>query len=108
VLLLCGIVIGAHVLGVFSVNPSVAHFFADLGNLLLMFFAGLDIDFALFRHARDRSYFLGIEYAVPSVDWVVSRHGSRDIAGQSNKDKARLLESTTRLTNRKTSLGEAL
>jgi Kef-type K+ transport system membrane component KefB len=31
-LLLCGIVIGPHVLGIFPLHPSVADFFADLGN----------------------------------------------------------------------------
>src|SRR5271166_6431476 len=51
-LLLCGVVIGSHVLGVFAVHPSIADFFADLGKLLLMFFAGLEIDLALFRRAR--------------------------------------------------------
>jgi len=51
-LLLCGVLIGPHVLGIFPVHPSVADFFADLGKLLLMFFAGLEIDLALFRRAR--------------------------------------------------------
>src|SRR5271167_609984 len=59
-LLLCGVVIGPHVLGVFPVHPSIADFFADLGKLLLMFFAGLEIDLALFRRARTRSIVFGL------------------------------------------------
>jgi len=59
-LLLCGVVIGPHVLGFFPVHPSIADFFADLGKLLLMFFAGLEIDLALFRRARTRSIIFGL------------------------------------------------
>jgi len=59
-LLLCGVVIGPHVLGVFAVHPSIADFFADLGKLLLMFFAGLEIDLVLFRRARTRSIIFGL------------------------------------------------
>src|SRR5208282_6127850 len=59
-LLLCGVVIGPHVLGVFPVHPPTAEFFADLGKLLLMFFAGLEIDLALFRRARTRSIIFGL------------------------------------------------
>ena len=58
--LLCGVLIGPHVLGIFPVHPSVADFFADLGKLLLMFFAGLEIDLALFRRARTRSIIFGL------------------------------------------------
>ena len=42
-----------------TVRP-VADFLAELGKLLLMFFAGLEIDLALFRRARNRSIALGI------------------------------------------------
>jgi len=59
-LLLCGVVIGPHVLGFFPEHPAVADFFADLGKLLLMFFAGLEIDLALFRRARTRSVIFGL------------------------------------------------
>ena len=58
-LLLCGVLIGPHVFGVFPVNAPIADFFADLGKLLLMFFAGLEIDLALFRRARTRSVTFG-------------------------------------------------
>lgn len=59
-LLLSGVLIGPHVLGVFPVHPAVADFFADLGKLLLMFFAGLEIDLALFRRARTKSITFGL------------------------------------------------
>ncbi len=59
-LLLCGVLIGPHVLGIFPAQHPVADFFADLGKLLLMFFAGLEIDLALFRRARTRSIIFGL------------------------------------------------
>lgn len=58
--LLSGVVIGPHVLEVFSPHPAIAEFFANLGKLLLMFFAGLGIDLALFRRARTRSIIFGL------------------------------------------------
>jgi Kef-type K+ transport system membrane component KefB len=59
-LLLSGVVFGPHVLGFFAVHPLIADFFADLGKLLLMFFAGLEIDLDLFRRARNRSVIFGL------------------------------------------------
>src|SRR5271157_1760754 len=41
-LLLSGVVLGPHVLGLFGEHAPIADFFAELGKLLLMFFAGLD------------------------------------------------------------------
>ena len=58
-LLLGGIVVGPYGLGIFPVHPAVADFFAELGKLMLMFFAGLEIDLALFRRARNRSILFG-------------------------------------------------
>jgi hypothetical protein len=52
-LLLCGVVIGPHILRVFPLDASIAGFF--VGKLLLMFFAGLEIDLGLFRRERIRS-----------------------------------------------------
>src|SRR5271167_407622 len=54
-LLLSGVIVGPYVLGFFSTNRPIADFLAELGKLLLMFFAGLEIDLALFRQARNRS-----------------------------------------------------
>src|SRR5580698_4851461 len=59
-LLLAGVIIGPPVLAVFGQERPIAEFFADLGKLLLMFFAGLEIDLALFRKARNRSVVFGL------------------------------------------------
>ncbi len=59
-LLLAGVLIGPYVLGVFGQQRPIAEFMADLGKLLLMFFAGLDIDLALFRRAQRRSTIFGL------------------------------------------------
>ena len=59
-LLLGGVLIGPYVLGVFSTDRPIADFMAELGKLLLMFFAGLEIDLALFGRARNRSITFGI------------------------------------------------
>jgi Kef-type K+ transport system membrane component KefB len=58
-LLLGGIVVGPYGLGIFPVHPAVADFLAELGKLMLMFFAGLEIDIALFQRARNRSILFG-------------------------------------------------
>ena len=54
-LLLGGIAMGPYVLDIFGKVGPVADFMAELGKLLLMFFAGLEIDLALFMRARNRS-----------------------------------------------------
>jgi Kef-type K+ transport system membrane component KefB len=59
-LLVGGVIIGPYVLGFFGTNRPIADFMAELGKLLLMFFAGLEIDLALFRRARNRSIIFGI------------------------------------------------
>jgi Na+:H+ antiporter len=59
-LLLSGILIGPHVLGIFGENTPIADFFSELGKLLLMFFAGLEIDLALFRQARRKAITFGL------------------------------------------------
>ena len=59
-LLLTGVVIGPHVLGLFRENRPIADFFADLGKLLLMFSAGLEIDLVLFRRAKNKSILFGL------------------------------------------------
>ena len=63
-LLLGGVIIGPYVLGFFGTDRPIADFMAELGKLLLMFFAGLDIDLALFRRARNRSIAFGITTTV--------------------------------------------
>jgi Kef-type K+ transport system membrane component KefB len=59
-LLLCGVVIGPHVLGFFGEHAPIADFFAELGKLLLMFFAGLEIDIEQFRRQRNKSIIFGL------------------------------------------------
>ena len=61
-LLLCGVVLGPHVVGFFGKGPHrfIGDFFAQMGKLLLMFFAGLEIDLALFRKTRNKSILFGV------------------------------------------------
>ena len=59
-LLLFGVVLGPHVLGFFGEHRPIADFFAELGKLLLMFSAGLEIDIAPFRRAQTRSIIFGL------------------------------------------------
>jgi Kef-type K+ transport system membrane component KefB len=59
-LLIGGVVVGPYVLDIFGTVRPIADFLAELGKLLLMFFAGLEIDLELFRRARNRSIALGI------------------------------------------------
>src|SRR6516162_3435278 len=54
-LLLTGVAIGPHGLDVAGQNRPVAEFFAQLGALLLMFFAGLEIDLTRFRQAHRKT-----------------------------------------------------
>ena len=67
-LLLGGVIVGPYVLGVFSTDRPIADFLAELGKLLLMFFAGLEVDLALFRRARNRSIAFGLATtAIPLI-----------------------------------------
>jgi Kef-type K+ transport system membrane component KefB len=59
-LLLAGVVLGPSGLHVAPQHGEVAHFFADVGKLLLMFFAGLEIDLAQFQRVRNRSLGFGV------------------------------------------------
>ena len=51
-LLLSGVVVGPHVLGIFGEQRPIAEFLADLGKLLAMFVAGLEIDLEHFRQVQ--------------------------------------------------------
>jgi Kef-type K+ transport system membrane component KefB len=59
-LLLFGVVLGPYVLGLFGEDRPIANFFAELGKLLLMFSAGLEVDIILFRKAQTRSIIFGL------------------------------------------------
>ena len=59
-LLLSGVVLGPHGLDVFGQNRPIAGFLAELGKLMLMFFAGLEIDLVRFRQAQQRAIIFGL------------------------------------------------
>ena len=59
-LLLSGVVLGPHMLDVIPPQHPVAEFFSELGMLLLMFFAGLEINLTLFREKLFRSIVFGV------------------------------------------------
>src|SRR5215831_3867979 len=59
-LLVAGIILGPFVLGIFIKEHPIADFFADLGKLLLMFYAGLDVDLALFRRSQRKVTIFGL------------------------------------------------
>jgi Kef-type K+ transport system membrane component KefB len=67
-LLLAGVALGPNGLGTFPEEAPVAHFFADIGKLLLMFFAGLEIDLSQFRRTGARSLVFGfLTFSIPLV-----------------------------------------
>jgi Kef-type K+ transport system membrane component KefB len=59
-LLLTGVLVGPQGLELIGRNHPIADFFADFGRLLLMFFAGLEIDLSLVRKARTKLYVFGV------------------------------------------------
>src|SRR5215472_9697504 len=59
-LLLAGIILGPFVLDIFGEQRPIADFFSDLGKLLLMFYAGLDVDLALFRQSQRKVTIFGL------------------------------------------------
>ncbi len=59
-LLLFGVLLGPHVFGFFGEHRPIASFFAELGKLLLMFGAGLEIDISLFRRFQKRAVVFGL------------------------------------------------
>ena len=58
--LFAGVLTGPHVLGLFKEHAPVADFCAEIGKLLLMFCAGLEINLALFNKARRRTVLFGL------------------------------------------------
>jgi Kef-type K+ transport system membrane component KefB len=59
-LLLCGVLFGPYGLELIGKNRPIADFLAELGKLMLMFIAGLEIDLALFQRVRRRSMMFGL------------------------------------------------
>jgi Kef-type K+ transport system membrane component KefB len=67
-LLLAGIAFGPYGLQVGPRHNEVAEYFAEIGKLLLMFFAGLEIDLQQFQRTRNRSLGFGFAtFAIPLV-----------------------------------------
>ncbi|MFO0807611.1 MAG: cation:proton antiporter [Gemmataceae bacterium] len=67
-LLAAGVVLGPSGLHVAPKHGEVAQFFADIGKLLLMFFAGLELDLVQFQQVRNRSLAFGVaSFAFPIV-----------------------------------------
>src|SRR5580765_4801979 len=59
-LMAAGVLIGPFGLQLAPNHGEVAHFFAELGKLLLMFFAGMEIDLVQFNRTRNRSVGFGL------------------------------------------------
>src|SRR5689334_5435743 len=59
-LLLCGALIGPYGLQIFGHTRPIADFFSELGKILLMFMAGLEIDLALFKRVQRRAITFGV------------------------------------------------
>lgn len=71
-LLVAGIVIGPHGLKIIPQNAPVAHFLAEMGKLMLMMFAGIEIDHALFARTWKRSALFGLfTFLLPLLAGVV-------------------------------------
>ena len=58
-LLFAGVLIGPHGVELIGENHPIAGFFSEIGRLLLMFFAGLEIDLSLLQQARNRLCIFG-------------------------------------------------
>jgi len=59
-LLLAGTFLGPHVLDVFGKDVPVWDFVSELGKLLLMFYAGLEVNLQLFRQSQKRVTIFGL------------------------------------------------
>jgi Kef-type K+ transport system membrane component KefB len=66
--ILAGIVLGPQVLSVLNPDGKVVGFFADIGKLLLMFFAGFEVDIEQFNRARRKAATFGaLTFSAPFV-----------------------------------------
>src|SRR5690349_16135028 len=59
-LLLSGALIGPYGLEIFGHTRPIADFLSELGKILLMFMAGLEIDLALFRRVQRKAITFGV------------------------------------------------
>ena len=66
--ILAGIILGPNLLAVLNPDGKVVNFFADIGKLLLMFFAGFEVDIEQFNRARRKAATFGLlTFACPFV-----------------------------------------
>ncbi|MBI2740472.1 MAG: cation:proton antiporter [Rhodospirillales bacterium] len=66
--ILAGIILGPNVLAVLNPDGKVVVFFADIGKLLLMFFAGFEVDIEQFNRARRKAATFGLlTFSTPFV-----------------------------------------
>ena len=63
-LVLFGVLVGPHALGFVHERHPVANFVSEIGSILLMFTAGLELDIAQFRRTKFRSFSFGIVAAI--------------------------------------------
>lgn len=67
-LLAAGVLFGPYGLQVGPKHNEVAEYFAEVGKLLLMFFAGLEIDVEQFQKTRNRSFTFGLAtFSLPLI-----------------------------------------
>ena len=59
-LLLAGVLIGPYGLEIFGKTRPIADFFGELGKILLMFMAGLEIDLDMFRRVQKKAMTFGV------------------------------------------------
>ena len=72
-LLLAGVALGPSGLHVAPEHGEVAHFFSDIGKLLLMFFAGLEVDLDQFARVKKRSMGFGVAtFALPMAAGIAA------------------------------------
>jgi Kef-type K+ transport system membrane component KefB len=71
-LLLAGVILSPGALHIVSEEAPVAEFFAEIGKLLLMFFAGLEIELSQFRRTGGRSLLFGaLTFSLPLAAGVL-------------------------------------
>lgn len=75
--IIAGIILGPQLLSVLKPEGEIVRFFSDIGKLLLMFFAGYEVDLEQFNRARRKAATFGlVTFAMPfllgaSVGWAM-------------------------------------